>query len=150
MALACINASCNRLISRRKTGGRGEGWSLCAVETSLPISARIGETRFMVHWPLASWYLSLFSRRPCRDGSAAALPEEHFLTMQKIRKARDWTYRDHDGLVLECSFSSAKTYYDGQKMWSPRWRPRLSVLDGLLTLYGPEAKTNPYRSAAIR
>src|ERR1700737_1385310 len=82
-AFACINASCDRLRAHVKLGGRG-GVPFVRFETSLPISAGTGETRFM--GPLAVSFVVfvlVFSGAPVGMALRRALPEEHFGTDAK-------------------------------------------------------------------
>jgi hypothetical protein len=70
-----------------------------------------------------------------------ALPEEHFGTDAKdtVRLATGLVVT-MTGLVLGMLVSSAKTYYDGQKNVVAEMATEVVVLDGLLTIYGPETK----------
>jgi len=86
-------------------------------------------------------FVLIFSGAPAGMALRRALPEEHFLTDAKdtVRLAIGLIVT-MTGLVLGMLVSSAKTYYDGQKNVVAEMATEVVSLDGLLTLYGPEAK----------
>jgi hypothetical protein len=83
----------------------------------------------------------VFSGAPAGMALRRALPEEHFGTDAKdtVRLAVGLVVT-MTGLVLGMLVSSAKTYYDGQKNVVAEMSTEIVILDGLLTIYGPETR----------
>jgi hypothetical protein len=86
-------------------------------------------------------FVLVFAGAPAGMALRRALPEEHFGTDAKdtVRLAIGLIVT-MTGLVLGMLVSSAKTYYDGQKNVVAQLATEVVILDGLLTVYGPEAK----------
>jgi hypothetical protein len=86
-------------------------------------------------------FVLVFAGAPVGMALRRALPEEHFGTDAKdtVRLAIGLVVT-MTGLVLGMLVSSAKTYYDGQKNVVAQLATKVVILDGLLTVYGPEAK----------
>jgi Protein of unknown function (DUF4239) len=86
-------------------------------------------------------FVLVFAGAPAGMALRRALPEEHFGTDAKdtVRLAIGLVVT-MTGLVLGMLVSSAKTYYDGQKNVVAKMATEVVILDGLLTVYGPEAQ----------
>ena len=86
-------------------------------------------------------FVLVFAGAPAGMALRRALPEEHFGTDAKdtVRLAIGLIVT-MTGLVLGMLVSSAKTYYDSQKNVVAQMATEIVMLDGLLTVYGPEAK----------